>query len=96
MSDVTPKDMLCKDCKHAFLPWHDLPNWLFFRNQYWYKCRRSGKTIEVEFNPVTGSKSLPADYKSCYQERGFLGDCGKEAKYWSPKHKKDLFKLLKR
>lgn len=96
MNDTINKDMLCKDCKHAFVPWYDYPNKLLTPGYQWHKCKRSGKKSEVEFNPVTGGKTLPPDYKNCYSERGHLGECGNEAKYWSPKHKKDLFKLLKR
>ena len=96
MTETLNKDMLCKDCVHAFVPWYDYPNKLLTPGQQWYKCKRSGKKVEIDFNPVTGSKTLPADYKNCYSERGYSGECGKEAKYWSPKHKNDLFKLLKR
>lgn len=96
MTDTVNKDMLCKDCIHAFIPWYDYPSKLLTPGQQWYKCRRSGKQSVVDFNPVTGGKTLPPDYKNCYSERGYSGECGKDAKYWSPKHKHDLFKLLKR
>jgi hypothetical protein len=93
---MNDNNLLCKDCIHAFVPWHDYLSSKLTPGHHWYKCKKSGKKVEVDFNPVTGSKTLPADYKSCYQERGYSGECGKEGKYWSPKHKYDLFKLLQR
>jgi len=96
MTDKLNKEMLCKNCVHAFVPWHDYPSTWLTPGQHWYKCKRSGKQVEVDFNPVTGGRTLPADYKSCYAERGYSGECGPGAKYWSPKHKHDLFKLLTR
>ena len=89
-------NLLCKDCKHAFIPWHDFLSSKLTPGHHWYKCKKSGKKVEVDFNPVTGGRTLPADYKSCYQERGYSGECGREGKYWSPKYKHDLFKLLKK
>jgi hypothetical protein len=88
--------LLCKDCTHSFIPWADKITALLSGSQHWYKCKRSGKQVEINFNPVTGGKVLPPDYKSCYMERTYSGECGKEAKYWTPKHKHDLFKLLTR
>jgi len=89
-------DMLCKDCVHAFVSWYDYPNKLLTPGQQWYKCKRTSKQSVIDFNPVTGGTKMPADFKHCFSERGYLGDCGKDAKYWSPKNKHDLFKLLKR
>lgn len=91
--DVT---LLCKDCAYSFVPWIDKISMLISPSAYWHKCRRTGKVVEVNFNPVTGGKKLPADYQSCSSERGYSGSCGKDAKYWTPKHKHDLFKLLTR
>jgi hypothetical protein len=96
MIEKVNKDMLCKDCSHSFIPWYDYPSRWLSSGPFWYKCKRSGKKIEVDFNPVTGGKTLPADYKSCHSERGYSGECGPSAKYWSPKHKHDLFKLITR
>lgn len=91
------KDLLCKDCVHSFVPFFDLPNYYLTDGKHWMKCRKSGKLDEKTFNPVTGYKNKKPNYKDCWEERELRdGDCGPSAKNWSPKHKKDLFKVLMR
>ena len=95
---ITPvnKDLLCKDCVHGFIPWTDFPSVYLFNTRHFYKCKKSSRTEITDFNPVTGYTIKKADYKNCWEERTTEGNCGPDAKYWAPKHKKDLFKLLKR
>ena len=91
------KELLCKDCIHSFVPWKDMPNYLIHNSPFWVKCRKTEKVVVEDFNPVMGGKLSKPDYKDCMQERRDKhGICGPEAKQWSPKHKKDLFKLLMR
>lgn len=93
-------EYLCKDCVNSFVPLSDwaltLMGFSIVPAYMYYKCKRRGQVEEIDYNPVTGSKKLPPEYKTCREERGLSGECGRDAKYWTPKHKQDLFKLLKR
>lgn len=90
------KELLCKDCIHGYVKWDDLPNYWFFGNAHWMKCKKTGKMDEDSFNPVTGYRKKKPEYKDAWDERNRQGSCGPAAKHWSPKNKKDLFKLLTR
>jgi hypothetical protein len=60
-------------------------------------CKKALVPEEVEDDPVSGPRKVPAHYKSCRSARSEFGDlCGKEGKWWQPKNKKDLFIYLKR
>ena len=96
MTDPMNKNLLCKDCVHSFIKWDEYPNYWILKSPYWHRCRKSFKQEEIDFNPVTGGKKLKPTYNQCSFERGREGLCGPSAKNWSPKHKKDLFKLLTR
>lgn len=80
--------LLCKDCKHSrWRPWHALS----------HRCYRVRIPAVTKIDVVTGPITTPAHYESCFSQR-FDGDdnCGKAGRYWQPKHKKDLFKLIKK
>lgn len=51
----------------------------------------------TKIDPVTGPVTTPAHYDACFSQR-FNGDdrCGKEGKFWEPKNKNGLFKLIKK
>jgi hypothetical protein len=90
--------VLCKDCKHSFIPFQSFL-WHGF-NTYAYKCRISFKETHEEFDPVTGPKKVKGEYQSCNIARvgsAVYGTerCGEEGKFWEPKNKKDLFKYIK-
>lgn len=95
-SELVNKDLLCKDCIHGYVKWDELPNYWLSGDAHWMKCKKTGMIDESTFNPVTGYKQRKPNYKSAWDERGRSGDCGPQAKNWTPKHKRDLFKLLKR
>jgi len=96
VSEPLNKEMICKDCIHGYVKWDDLPNYWLFGGVHWMKCKRTGKLDDTAFNPVTGYTKKKLEYKDAWQERNRQGGCGPSAKYWSPKNKNDLFKLLKR
>lgn len=58
-----------------------------------YKCTKFPKEATVVHNMVTGPEKVKAKLPFCELVRRH-GECGQNAKYWQPKHKKDLFKML--
>lgn len=94
-TDPVNKNLICKDCTHSFVPFSDWPNY-WINPKLWMKCKKTGKMDETTFNPVTGYIKKKPDYKDCWEERMRDGVCGPGAKNWSPKHKKDLFKVFTR
>jgi hypothetical protein len=67
------------------------------------KCRLAYREEQVEIDPVIGKKVIPAHYESCGIARmDYLSKhnnqegCGKEGRFWQPKHKSGLFKLIKK
>lgn len=91
--------LLCKDCKHSFRKWGD---W-FVPEKYSLKCRLAYREEKVEVDPVIGKQITPAHYENCNTSRlDYLSKhndeegCGKQGRFWQPKHKKDLFKLIKK
>lgn len=97
MSDES--EYLCKDCKHSFL---SLPEKLVTLNgrvnvtKYSYKCRKSYVEQSVEYDPVIGGEVIKPEYQKCVWARRKDSGCGPDANFWQPKHKKDLFKMLKK
>lgn len=79
--------LTCKDCIHRQLHW-------FYGLDY--KCNHAVDRATIDL--VTGKKKYSTKFDCGYQRRENLviDVCGPEGKYWSPKKKKDLFKLLKR
>lgn len=89
--------LLCKECKHSFRKWSELPQWGMGHE---YRCRLAWQPEEVEHDPVTGPKKVAGYYKRCsmvrLHESNYKNECGKEAIHWQPKDKKGLFKLIKK
>ena len=89
--------VLCKDCKHSFIPWADKFSLADIR--YTMRCRLAYKAEEIDKNYVTGHKPKPAHYESCSIARSSISKdgiaCGQQGQFWQPKHKRDLFRLIK-
>lgn len=89
--------LLCKDCKHAFVP---IGLRIFSivvlgkLGRFDYRCSLAYKQDESEFNPVTGPVKVKRHYETCASNRLSSGECGREGKLWEPKRKKDLFLML--
>ena len=87
---------LCKDCKHCVM---DTFGWITTLGgrlgvaDWMFKCSRIGQPAHVVVNPVIGYEKIKERLSYCSIARS-IGDCGPTAKYWTPKHKKDLFKAL--
>jgi hypothetical protein len=87
---------LCKDCIHARINLFAYCSYIFELRppqSHWYKCAKTLKDEYDTIDPVTGPERIKAKMTYCESERKH-GDCGPDAKYWTPKHKKDLFKML--
>lgn len=92
-------DLLCKDCKHSFRRWQDVIS--LVDKRYSLRCKLTYKEEAVQKNYVTGHEINPAHYEKCalarlnYSSKGENGSCGEEGRWWQPKNKRDLFKLIK-
>lgn len=90
--------LVCKDCKHSFVPFSDrlfaLLGFSFKPNRYSYKCAKAYKTDEEEFHVVDGPAKVKRHYENCASSRLRSGVCGPDGSLWEPKHKKDLFLML--
>lgn len=87
------KDLLCKDCVHSFIPWH---NYLFSfgkERHLFYLCKKFPVVNEDNINLVTGPQESDKEYKMCAIIRKW-DKCGPEGKGWTPKNKKHLFLAL--
>lgn len=88
---------LCKDCKHSRISTFAKVGSYIFEwsppKSHWYKCAKSIEPEHDVVDPVTGPKTIKADMDYCQIQRKY-GKCGTDAKYWAPKKKKDLFKML--
>lgn len=85
----------CKSCKHVRYDWKNFP--FNIGSIYAWNCNRVTSKEEVEFDPVNGKELVkPSARKICMSARSEYGECKPEGKFWEPKHKKDLFKYLKR
>lgn len=93
---ITEQPVLCKDCKHSFIPWID--RFSLMESRYTMRCRLAFKDQEIDKNFVTGHKPKPAHFERCSMARlssSKNDSCGEQGKFWSPKHKRDLFKFIK-
>jgi hypothetical protein len=63
-----------------------------FGSSFFWQCKL--KITEPRFNPVDG-KTTPARHERCSDVRWDEKVCGRDAKAWQPRHKKDLFVFLK-
>lgn len=92
-----PSKLLCKNCKHSFVPIEQRLMSIFAFGKigrFDYRCRLAFKGDESEFNPVTGPVKVKRHYETCSSARMASGICGREGKLWEPKRKKDLFLVL--
>jgi hypothetical protein len=91
------KDLICKDCVHSFVPIRDLYDY-WINGHYSMLCKKTAEMDESKFSPVVGYLDKNPIYRRCAVERERFTHtaCGPSAKHWSPKKKKDLFKLLAR
>lgn len=90
-------EYLCKDCKHSFMKLSDKIFTLGGKvgvTKYSYRCRKSFVEQEIKYDPVLGQEKIKPEYQSCIWSRRKDSECGPDAKYWRPKRKKDLFKML--
>jgi hypothetical protein len=92
-------ELLCKDCKHSFRKLSDFPQW--WTGSEW-RCRLNYIENEVMENRVTGNVKVAPYYARCSASRldwniaPGTERCGKDGKWWEPKHKKHLFLLIKK
>lgn len=94
---MADSEYLCKNCKHSFMKVTDkifTLNGIAGANKYTYKCRKAFVEKQVKYDPVMGSEKIKPEYESCVWVRREGSKCGPEGKLWTPKHKKDLFKML--
>ena len=87
---------LCKDCRFSKMNLVDIIITLGGTvgvNSTMYRCSKAIKPAHYRNDIVTGPVKINAETPYCSVERAH-GDCGKNAKNWSPKKKKDLFKML--
>lgn len=95
MSDENSSDKLaCIDCAHCEVSFID---WLLSfsgPNVYDYKCKKVLTYSSNKFNPVIGYRDRKSELTSCKRARNYSDLCGPKGKYWTPKHKRDLFKML--
>lgn len=89
--------LLCKDCVHSrmdtFIKIFSL-NGLLPVDEVHYKCYKFVRPEREIIDMVTGPKKLKEKATFCELARTDPKQCGTEAKFWKPKHKKDLFKML--
>jgi hypothetical protein len=95
---TTNTKLLCKDCKHSFVPlFGRIASLPFAPEAVFYKCKLSKKEKHVHFNPVTGPRRVETTYDSCSIVRSTWNElCGEEGKSWTPKNKKHLFLAITR
>lgn len=87
---------LCKDCKHCKMDIFSYITSLGGRvgvKDWMFKCSNTFKPAREIVNPVFGTEKIKAEMSYCDHERK-NGRCGPTARYWQPKHKKDLFKMI--
>ena len=91
----------CMDCKSCYIP---IRNWFptFIHlirakrmpNTVQY-CRKYSIPAQLEFDHVLGERVLRKRHnRSCDSARSWSTECGANAAGWTPKHKKDLFRML--
>jgi len=86
--------LLCKDCKHSFVPYGHRLFFIFTKyvtDENVFMCKKSKEGYR-RWNPVTGFETIETPVQRCSNYRET--HCHREGRYWTPKHKKDLFKLL--
>ena len=100
MSNDNVTEYLCKDCVHSHVSiLNKFAAYAFeFRSppEYSYRCKKTLVKKHINFSPVTGPERVEAHMDHCGVVRTDTQACGPNGEWWTPKHKKDLFKLLKR
>jgi hypothetical protein len=90
-------DYHCKDCIHSRISTFDKYGSYIFEFRaprgHSYRCAKTAEPEKKIIDPVIGPTKIKAKLNYCDSERKH-GDCGMDAKFWSPKKKKDLFKML--
>lgn len=93
-------DYLCKDCKHSRISFFDkICSYIFtFKqpNGHFYSCARVSQPSFIADDFVIGKHKVHGKREHCSVARMRTDNeaCGPGAKFWIPKKKKDLFKLL--
>lgn len=89
--------LLCKDCVHSRMD----PIAKIFtlggrigNDEIHYKCQKFVRPAMEIIDMVTGPKKVKEKATFCELARSDAKKCGPEAKFWKPKHKKDLFKYM--
>jgi hypothetical protein len=88
--------LACKDCKHCTMLFIDKIFTFGGRvgvHDVNYKCSKFPESAKVVENMVLGPCKVKAKLPYCEIVRRH-GECGQDGKHWTPKHKKDLFKML--
>ncbi len=91
--------LLCKDCKYCKPSPVDRIESIFSflptKPGNFQKCTKFPQELPDRHDDlVSGHVSTKIEYHYCSTSRGHYGSCGPEGKFWSPRHKKDLFKLI--
>lgn len=87
-------EYLCKDCKHSFRPIGRILAF-GFNSPHTFMCRKSYTEDHYEPDKVLGKKFVKGGYDPCTLARLTYDDrCGDKARWWQPKEKRDLFKLI--
>lgn len=89
--------LLCKDCVHSSIsPFWKYGSYIFEfgpPKSHMYKCSKTLRPEHEIVDPVVGKEKVKAKMDYCETQRKH-GECGPSGKHWTPKHKKDLFKML--
>lgn len=90
-------DLLCKDCKHSHMSLGDRIMTLGGKvgvTSTHYRCTKFPKEESIDNNLVTGPKKVKYSLPYCEVVRMSSRSCSPAGTYWTPKYKKDLFKML--
>lgn len=89
----------CRSCVHSRVSIIDRFFALIFNlgrvERYDFKCAKYTKDTPENFDPVLGYDRVKSELETCYNVRD-RGPCGVKGKGWSPRRKKDLFRMLKK
>ena len=95
MDQKNQSNLLCKDCKHSFRKWSEI----IFTDSLSLRCRLAFHPAEIKFDPVIGPIKEAEYHDRCSSQRyeslvKHEDRCDAEGRFWEPKHKKGLFKLI--
>lgn len=85
----------CVDCRHSKI---SILDWLFDLgrpDKHLYKCSKLKYSLGYN-DSVIGNRDIKSEFYTCGVAREQEKLCGRKGKYWTPKRKKDLFRLLKK